>query len=143
MRIFLFFLICVLLSGCGMLSPVKVRRLSTYNLSMPDQVSAANPSEGALPLTQQHRSNKVLLIASMTANPGYSSDRMIYVTRPHELQAYAHHAWVAPPSQMIAPMVADALRQHHYFHAVVMAPYPGISQEILELRLVYLKQKAV
>jgi cholesterol transport system auxiliary component len=139
MRVLMAILMCALLSGCGMLSPVKVRTLSTYNLSMPNETSKIEKSY-SLTADKNKKSSKVLLLATMSADPGYSSDRMIYVTREHELQAYAHHAWVAPPAQMILPMMADALRQQNYFHAVEMAPYPGTSQEILELRLIYLKQ---
>ena len=134
MRVLMAILMCALLSGCGMLSPVKVRTLSTYNLSMPNETSKIEKSY-SLTADKNKKSSKVLLLATMSADPGYSSDRMIYVTREHELQAYAHHAWVAPPAQMILPMMADALRQQNYFHAVEMAPYPGTSQEILELRL--------
>ena len=47
---------------------------------------------------------------------------MYYQLKPHNLQAYSVNRWLAPPSQMLLPLLAQSLINSNYYHAVIAAP---------------------
>jgi cholesterol transport system auxiliary component len=60
-----------------------------------------------------------LLVARPTAAPGYATSQMLYRRRPYELEAFAYNEWVAPPSQMLEPLIRRATQSTGLFKAVL------------------------
>jgi cholesterol transport system auxiliary component len=131
LRYLLLFAFCLSLVGCDINSPIQQAPLSNFSLT---PLSYSNSNIRAM-------TNKTLLITSVVASPGYDTNKMIYVNVPYKLKPYANNAWVAPPATMLQPIVANAVRRTHYFKAVVMAPYVGVSRYILDVRLLVLQQE--
>ncbi|CAG0974850.1 hypothetical protein MYXO_01504 [Myxococcaceae bacterium] len=53
----------------------------------------------------------LLVVTPPTTAPGFDSAQMIYVRRPYELEAYAHHEWVDTPGRMLAPLLVSMLEE--------------------------------
>lgn len=123
-------IIALLLAGCGLSTPVKLPQNKTYTLN-------------SIQPRWQHFSKKTeqtLLVTSTIPNPGYASNKMIYQDVPYNLRAYANHQWAAPPSEMLLPLIANAMRNTGYFKAVVAVPYVGMTSLRLDTRLIALEQ---
>ena len=122
-------LLAVVLTAMG--CAVKVPPVSTYVLTTP--VHAAS-SEAA-------QTSAVLLVGTMTADPGYKTSAMIYLKEPAHLREFARNAWVAPPAQMFMPLLIEGIESRKYFRAVVTPPFAGHSDYRLDTRLVMLQQE--
>jgi len=117
-----------LLTSCG---PVPVPPFSTYSLTVsPTSVSA-------------HRAltPNTLYVQNIIADPGFNTSKMLYVNIPYKLKAFANNAWVAPPAAMLLPMLVNSLQQTHHYKAVMTAPYSGVANEVLLVRLMKLQQE--
>lgn len=82
-----------------------------------------------------------LFVADTTAVPGFDTDAMIYLQCPFQLKTFSCNRWVAPPNEMLTPMVAQSLRNSCYFKGVTVAPFAGQSNYRLETRLLKLQQE--
>ncbi len=82
-----------------------------------------------------------LTIAPPTAAPGFESPRMIYVKRPHELQAFARSEWVDAPARMLGPLLVRALGRSGAFEAVTDAGSGADAELRLETELVRLQHE--
>ena len=65
--------------------------------------------EDAGPSAAPAAGQPLLLLAAPSASAGFDSPRMVYVTRPYELQAFASHEWVDAPARMLTPVLVRAL----------------------------------
>ena len=128
-KLFIVTLSTVLLSGC--LSPVKTNELSTYTLT----------NYPANTVAHKVGAHGTLLVTTPSASPGYQSSDMIYVTTPYQLKAFADHAWVAPPSQLLLPLLTEKLQKTGQFKAVVSTPFTGFSTYQLNTRVLSLQQE--
>ena len=127
----LFLLPLIFLASCS-LSPIKVAPTSTYTLSnAPKNMTISTSS----------RSSETLLITMPIASPGYDSTRMIYVLVPYQLRSFSNHRWAATPAQLMLPLMANAIRATHRFHAVVTAPFSGAANYQLSTQLLILQQE--
>src|SRR3989338_2313979 len=105
-------LMALILSGCNFTTPVKLAPDYHYTITQwPQKTAVARKTKSI--------STQTLLVTTPVAAPGYASSRMIYVMIPYQLKSFANHRWIAPPSQLILPLIANQLRATHYFHAVV------------------------
>jgi cholesterol transport system auxiliary component len=113
-------------SGCSLMAPaqVDVRKevLSKLPLDLPQQKT---------------RAATVLVLAPET-NPLYDTTRMAYTVRPYEIDFFGRHEWGEAPSQMLQPLLVQALLATHAFSAVRVPPHVGrisysLRTEILEL----------
>ncbi|EKD91769.1 MAG: hypothetical protein ACD_29C00390G0002 [uncultured bacterium] len=66
---------------------------------------------------------------------------MIYVTVPYKLKPYANNRWVAPPADLLLPLLTQSLRSIGYFRAVVTSPFSGMTTYQLNTRLLMLQQE--
>ncbi|OGO93085.1 MAG: hypothetical protein A3F41_04215 [Coxiella sp. RIFCSPHIGHO2_12_FULL_44_14] len=114
--------------GC---SPVKLPDISTYKLASVPAFTAQNYS----------KRNATLYVAMLGANPGYQTADMLYMATPYKLSAFALHQWIAPPAQMIQPIVIQAIRSKGYFKAVLSMPSSSNVDYRLELQLLELQQE--
>ncbi len=119
----------ILLCACA----VKLPSVATYVLTVP-----VLPIHPGIPKT-----HKVLLVSNMVANPGYKTEKMIYVTSPGHLGEFTRHKWVAPPAQMLTPLIVQRIEAKNYFHAVIMPPFEGNSDFRLETRLLVFQQEFI
>jgi len=122
-------IVLLALAGCASVRPVKTPYADSYSIdSLPTMVS------------KRAHTNKTLLISKPRSNPGYETRNMVYIVKSHELKAFAKHQWVAPPADMLQPLIAEALRKTEHYLAVVGAPYAGLSDLRLDLQLFQLQQ---
>ena len=120
----------IILSGCGLSTPVKLNDLRTYTLNSVQPTSQAS----------RHKSSRTLLISLPIPDPGYASNAMIYEPIPFDLRHFADHQWAAPPAQMLMPLLAQAITNQGYFKSVVTTPFTGVSNYRLDSRLIALNQ---
>ena len=118
----------VVMVACG---PIRTKPVHTYALS--------GLKKSAQPRTTKSR--LTLLLSNPTAAPGYQTAAMVYMMTPYELRSYADNRWVAPPAQMLLPLLLSALRAEGYFYAVVSPPFSGITNLRLDTQLVKLQQE--
>ena len=121
----------LLLTACSVFNPVNPN-VNTYTLESVSTKTfdVASAGEGG-----------TLLVLIPTAVPGYQSRQMIYVEQPYQLQAYTRNEWIAPPTQMLQPLIEESLRNTGYFHTVVGQPFTGASDVRLEVELLKLQQE--
>lgn len=114
-------------SGCG---PINVPPVSLYTIGSLHGINVPTSS----------RSKSTLMVSAIEASAGYQSSQMLYVSVPFKLRAFANHAWVAPPAQMLLPLIAQRIRARGYFKAVMTPPFTSYTTYRLELRLLTLEQ---
>lgn len=88
----------LLLAGCSLPVAPPVEDV-THTLSLDPQVSIPAP----LP------AGRTLLVAPLTAAPGYTSPAMAYRVSPHELRYFARQRWVDSPARLIEQALIDGL----------------------------------
>ncbi|OGT49173.1 MAG: hypothetical protein A3E82_09480 [Gammaproteobacteria bacterium RIFCSPHIGHO2_12_FULL_38_11] len=91
--------------------------------------------------SQHGRLSKTLLVTTPIALPGYTSSRMIYVKIPYQLKSFSDHFWVAPPAELLLPLIAHRLQATRYFQAVVTSPFSGNANVQLNTKLLTLQQE--
>jgi cholesterol transport system auxiliary component len=98
-----FLLLALTVAGC--LSPrTDSSEIHIYQLSLDGWPSEARPGKYDGP---------VLLVSPPQAEPGFETQRMVYVKRPYELEYYALNQWADTPVRMFAPLMAQALNQQN------------------------------
>lgn len=106
------------MSGCGGLLPQPPEAPRTYllapDLDLPDR-SASPPLAAPLAAPRKRPSVRV---GAPRAEPGYDSRRMAYLEQDYRLDSFAEHEWVAAPATLLAPLLAQALRDSGAFAAV-------------------------
>ncbi len=118
----------MLLAGC---TPVKVSDVSTYNLSITKAIK--EPARA--------KTRTTIALGMPTASPGFETANMVYVMTPFELQSFTRNRWVAPPAQMLTPIMLQALRAKGYYQAVVPPPLLIASNYRLNLQILRLQQE--
>jgi cholesterol transport system auxiliary component len=122
-------------AGCALgLAPEKAASLFTLGTSSESHPPAATPAQ-------------VILVAPSAARPGFDGGRIVYVTRAYEIRFFARHEWVAPPAQMLAPLLVEALERGGRFRAVqstadVSSPF-RLETEIVALQQEFTVQPSV
>ena len=117
-------------SACANLQPIKTPTMTTYTID-----TVAETHQRADPIS------KTILVATPTAEPAYNNKQMIYTDTTYELKTFGRSQWIAPPAQLLQPLLVQSLANTHYFQAVVAAPFSGQSDYRLETRLVKLQQE--
>jgi cholesterol transport system auxiliary component len=108
--------VCALLVAmtAGCLSPrTDSSEIHTYQLSLDGK-----PNEARLGKLD----GPVLLVSQSQAEPGFETQRMVYVKRPHELEYYALNQWADTPVRMFTPLMVQALHQKDAWRAVISLP---------------------
>lgn len=119
----------LMLSGCS-LQPVKTTAHNRYLLNKINKQAYATSPSGLS-----------LLVSRPTANPGFRGAAIVYVNKPYQLQTFSKNTWVAPPAQMLLPLISQSLRNTDYFHAVVSQPFAGLTDRRLDTQLITLQQE--
>ena len=82
----------------------------------------------------------MITLDSTRAAPGYDSRHMLYQRQPPALEAFAFHEWVAPPAQMLTPLLVRAVQASGAFAVVLSAPTAAAGGWRLETQLLWLHQ---
>src|SRR5574342_519776 len=64
----------------------------------------------------------ILLVSPLKAIAGYDTPQMVYKRRQHEVSYFAANQWVDTPSQMLTPLLVQAMRSNGLWQAVVQVP---------------------
>lgn len=107
-----FVLLAVTAAGC--LSPrTDFSEIHTYQLSL----------DGWHSETLSHRrEGPVLLVSPPQAEPGYETQRMVYLKRPYELEYYGVNQWADSPIRMLTPLLVQVLNQSGVWSGVIPLP---------------------
>lgn len=112
-------------------------------LPKPDPLPARFSLDGGSAAATAHRAAPGaadLTVDLPRAAPGYDSTRMLYLRRPLELEAFSFHEWVAPPAQMLSPLLLRALQQGGSFRIVLAAAAAAPTRWRLQTELLRLHQ---
>ena len=124
------------LAACGAsLLPKPTPPLACYTLDVVAPISAQLAAGKAAAAVAP-----VLTVEVPRAAPGYDTSQMVYLRKPPQLQAFAYHEWVAPPGQMLTPILVQAVAHSGAFRAVLSAPSSAPSNWRLESQLLRLYQ---
>ena len=107
--------VLLVMTATGCLSPrTDSPEIHTYQLSLDGWSGEARPGKPDGP---------VLLVSPPQAEPGFETQRMVYVKRPYELEYYAVNQWADTPVRMFAPLMVQALNQQNgAWRAVIPLP---------------------
>jgi cholesterol transport system auxiliary component len=64
----------------------------------------------------------VLLLSPPQAEPGFETQRMVYVKRPYELEYFSMNQWADSPVHMLIPLMVQALNQSEAWRTVISLP---------------------
>ncbi|MDF1760658.1 MAG: ABC-type transport auxiliary lipoprotein family protein [Coxiellaceae bacterium] len=120
----------LLLISC---SPVKLPPIAKFSITNNQQAVGMGRA----------RTAQSLLITTPTAESGYKTDKMIYVRTPHRLQTFTKNKWVASPAKLLLPIIESAIRNSHYFYAIVTPPFSGNTTYRLDTKLIALQQEFI
>jgi cholesterol transport system auxiliary component len=118
-----------MLSSCSMLSPVKTDSADTFELN-------------TLPSVPVYKSGRAttLVVMPIETTPVYNTSQIAYTIRPFQVSYYAKNRWIAPPANMLQPLLIQALQKTHYFRAVISPQVTGRFNYVLNMQLIKLQQ---
>lgn len=87
-----------------------------------------------------HTSSHSILVTAPEAVSGYDTEQMLYVKKPFEVGVFAHNAWIAPPADMLFPLILESLQRTGYYRVVASSPYSDRTEYRLDTQLLELHQ---
>ena len=120
--------LCVsILSSCGLFSPVNMETKKYVLNKIPSDLPKENSRAASL---------SVLIPETV---PIYDSTQMAYTNQAYQIAYFSRNEWGETPSQMIQPLIVQAIQKTNYFSAVLSQPHFGrhtyaLRTEILELK---------
>jgi cholesterol transport system auxiliary component len=84
--------------------------------------------------------DRILLIALPTAEPGFDTRRMAYTETLFALEYYTKSEWADRPARLLLPLVVSALESTGAFRAVVAPPTPIPGDVRLDLDIIRFQQ---
>jgi len=104
----------VFLTAAGCLSPRgDALPVHTYQLSVDGSSDEGIPAPVDGP---------VLLVSLPQAEPGFETQRMVYVTRRFELEYYATSQWAESPARLFSPLLVQSAGRTGDWRAVIALP---------------------
>jgi cholesterol transport system auxiliary component len=114
-----------MLSACSILfKPAIVPQINTYTLD-PSPVNIVNGKKTDLSI----------LVQVPNMNPGFSTQRMVYLTKDFHIGYYTQNEWVGTPGEMLQPLISQALQLTGHYAAVVVPPYANFMDLELNTRV--------
>lgn len=105
----------LVVTGSGCLSlRTDSPEIRTYHLSLDGSSHAILPKRTDGP---------VLLVSPPQAEPGFETQRMVYVKRPYELEYFSVNQWADSPVRMLTPLMVQVFDQSGAWRTVI--PLPG------------------
>lgn len=109
-------------------------------LPMPSLHALSWDDADAPPVRAPAAGARVLAVLAPRAAAGFDGANMVYLRRPHEVEAFAQNAWVDTPSRMLAPLLVRALQRSGSFRAVLSAPGAAQAELALDTEIIRLQQ---
>lgn len=104
----------LVVTATGCLSPLTDSpEIHTYQLGFEGLSSEVRPEQ---------MSGPVLLVSPPQSEPGFETQRMVYLKRPYELEYFSFNQWADTPVRMFAPLLVHALNQSGAWRAVIPLP---------------------
>lgn len=107
-------LMCLFLTGCSIMSPVKMGPDSGYVIN-------AVPH----PVVRSSRHINGLLVMTPETNPVFNSTRMAFTLKPYQITYYSDSRWIEAPSDMLTPLLIQTMQQTNHFTHVISPPFGG------------------
>ncbi|MFN0161886.1 MAG: ABC-type transport auxiliary lipoprotein family protein [Burkholderiales bacterium] len=123
----------LLAAGCSTVLPKPAPSSALYVIEAERHASA-----GASPASP---TGPTLVVEPVEAAAGFDTARMVYTRKPHQLESFAHSAWIDTPARMLSPLIVAAVGGSGAFRAVVMAPSAAAGDLRLETELLRLQQE--
>lgn len=117
------------LTACSLL---RGKPIQEYRLDNPSKITLRRA-----PTSQS------ILVSKPLAASGYGNNDMRYTKKPYELASFANSSWINPPADMLETLLVESLQNSKYFHAVVRAPFSGITNLRLDTQLLMLRQNFI
>ncbi len=122
------------MSGCNLFSPQKTPEISSYTFSIHSRhYHASTPNAKRI----------AVFVNTPTAITGYDSRKMMYSTKPYQLNHFALNQWSAPPAEMLQPIMVQKLRDTGKINAIMSNEYNTNQQYVLRLHLIELRQNFI
>lgn len=128
LRISFIFFITLFLFGCSLFSPVKNDQ-TRYLLT---QSPSFTMSKFTHPIS--------ILVMRPETVAVYDTTDMAYTIKPYQIAYFSQNVWAEKPSQMLHPLIVEALQNTYYFQAVITPPFVGQSDYILNTQILMLQQ---
>ena len=87
------------------------------------------------------RIDKVLLVNTPQAQPGFDSQGIAYTRTPLAVDYYTKSQWADTPALMFAPLVVRTLESSGAFRAVLAPPTPVLDDLRLDIDIIRLQQE--
>lgn len=116
-------------SACSVLSPVQPKEPTKYMLSR---------TPACVPVKRTH--HKIMLVSVPETRPVYNTNQMAYTLRPYQMAYFSRNEWAETPTQMLHPLLVQTLQNTHYFQAVMVPPYTGRYEYMLNTQLLEFKE---
>lgn len=120
------------LTACTLSPSNPVPALTVYSLQTSSVAQINDHAEASTDLS--------LLIVDPTTAPGYQTADIIYVNDPPALQHFSKSRWVAPPANLLVPVIAQTIHNQAYFSYVITPPYHYPADYVLNIHLLELQQ---
>jgi cholesterol transport system auxiliary component len=115
-------------SSCTLLTPANVETRTEILDKTPLDLPQAKTHPGTL------------LVLAPEGSAVFDTTRMAYETRPHEIAYFSKTEWGERPSQMIHPLLVQALQRTHRFSTVVTPPFTGHFTHVLRTEILAIEQ---
>ena len=116
------------LAGCSILFPAAPYDPTLFTLSSPNLNNRLNPAGPS-----------ILVLPTQPAAT-LNTNKMAYNISSNEIAYFAKNTWAANPSDMLTPLIMQALGNSHLFSALAMAPFVGQTDYRLFTQLQVLQQ---
>ena len=120
--------LALILSGCSLLPKAEPVVIHRYTLDYP------------VVETRMDSSGPVILVSRIYTRMGLASHRMMYRRDVHKVAYFTKNQWIAPPADMLEPLIVDSLESAGRFAAVVQPGSPVVADLRLDLHLAELYQ---
>jgi cholesterol transport system auxiliary component len=87
--------------------------MHTYQLRLDARLAEAQAVEG---------NGFILLVGAPQSEPGFDTQRMVYLKRQYELEYYAVNQWADTPARLFSPLLVQSLSRSGAWRAVVPLP---------------------
>lgn len=128
MKALLIFIALLLLSSCSLLSPVNAPQ-QNYLISYHNTLS------------QKSHSNQTIYVGTIASVPWLNTTKMAYQLNSHEINYFARHQWIAPPSALLKPVIVDALQKSGQYKAVFSSFYTDNYDKRVEIKITDFQQE--
>ncbi len=126
----LLLMMLMLLSGCTLFSPVKNAPQNTYI------INKINPNT-----LHAEPTHLTLLVNAPQTTPAYNTTQMAYMTCPYQFSYFSKNSWIDTPAEMLLPLIVQSLQNTCHYHAVVIPPFSGQYDLVLNTQLIKLQQQ--